>query len=60
MKQTITRLKRLLVVNTLLLVGYVAYNELYTRYFPQQTQAVCQILGIDQEKNMVAVNCVKR
>lgn len=60
MKQTINKLKLALVVNTLLLVGYVCYNELYTRYFPQPTQAVCQILGIDQQNNVVAVSCLKR
>jgi hypothetical protein len=58
MKQTITRLKLLLLTNFLLLLGYVSYNEIYLRYYPQQTQAICQILGLDQDKNLIAVNCL--
>lgn len=35
----------------------MGYNE-WKRLQPEQIQTVCQLLGIDQEKNLLGLNCL--
>lgn len=61
MKKNITLVKIAILLNTLSLTGYIAYNE-YEKRFPQSNQLiqhVCQIVGSDQSKNVVALNCIE-
>mgnify|MGYP003344530066 CR=1 FL=1 len=57
MKQTLSRMKLLVLLNLLLLLVYMGYNE-WKRLQPEQIQTVCQLLGVDQEKNLLGLNCL--
>ena len=60
MKQTVTRLQRMLLLNLLLLLGYIAYNEYFIKFFPQEFKAVCKLIGADEEQGLFAVSCLKK
>lgn len=51
-------LKIAILLNTLVVVSYLLYSE-YEKKQPRLVKHVCQTVGVDKEKNMIAFTCLE-
>jgi hypothetical protein len=61
MKKNLTLIKLAVLLNTLSLTGYIAYNELEKKA-PQSDKIIkhtCQIMGTDQANHVFLLNCIE-
>lgn len=59
MGKEIKKIKILVLLNLLFLLVYAGYNE-WQKLQPAQIQAICQLVGFDEEKGLFGVNCLKK